>query len=619
MALLINIIGALALAATATWAGIFALFSATLSALLHALHIPSWLLGFEQAQLHHKPPVTPGMLQAQNWTEWQEAAAAADEAAGRGAWRAAADSSAYDAKLIAERAEQLENALAARDWGALRRCLRAGLNRNLGGIADPSLYAYCHVGTKLAIERYVDAVAHAAMALASAEEEGGSESWGELEDKVRFFKETCHAYGATALLLSGGGALAFFHNGVVKALVEAGTLPRVIAGSSGGSLVAGIVCTRTVAELQEEFHVDADTTSLEAVKGEPFEPISLASIMRKVKRVWRTGALFDSGVLERFTRENIGPYTFLEAYQRTGRVLNITVTDSEAGQTSVGDTGARVLNYLTAPHVLVWSAALASCAIPGVFAGVQLQERMPDGSTVPYSSPSKLWVDGSIGGDLPTTRLAEMFNINQFIVSQVNPWVAPLLPEVDGPPGDLPWTPRGLAARSWHAAGILAAALVRAATETGFIPVALRRGLRLLVQPFAGDITLVPTRLRGKEWKFILGNPTPEFMVTAIRAGQAVTWPKLSLILGRCAIETALSHALHIVQIRAEEAAHAAPVRERKPDLGLRPASTGASPTLQHGARRRVAGKGSGVATPERPHGLLRAGASALSLVDMTE
>lgn len=32
------------------------------------------------------------------------------------------------------------------------------------------------------------------------------------------------------------------------------------------------------------------------------------------------------------------------------------------------------------------------------------------------------FVDGSIGADLPMQKLSELFNVNFFIVSQVNPW-----------------------------------------------------------------------------------------------------------------------------------------------------------------------------------------------------
>lgn len=41
--------------------------------------------------------------------------------------------------------------------------------------------------------------------------------------------------------------------GVVKALFEHRMLPRVLAGSSVGSIVAGIVATRTDDELSETF------------------------------------------------------------------------------------------------------------------------------------------------------------------------------------------------------------------------------------------------------------------------------------------------------------------------------------------------------------------------------
>lgn len=57
--------------------------------------------------------------------------------------------------------------------------------------------------------------------------------------------------------------------------------------------------------------------------------------------------------------ENIGEYTFQEAFDRTGRITNITVAPLNDYDPP------RLLNYLTSPHVCVWSAAAASCAIPG--------------------------------------------------------------------------------------------------------------------------------------------------------------------------------------------------------------------------------------------------------------
>jgi TAG lipase/steryl ester hydrolase/phospholipase A2/LPA acyltransferase len=63
---------------------------------------------------------------------------------------------------------------------------------------------------------------------------------------------------------------------------------------------------------------------------------------------------------------NIGQWTFQEAFDRTGRIINITVAPLNHYDPP------RLLNYLTAPHVCVWSAAAASCALPGVFDSISL-------------------------------------------------------------------------------------------------------------------------------------------------------------------------------------------------------------------------------------------------------
>ena len=53
--------------------------------------------------------------------------------------------------------------------------------------------------------------------------------------------------------------------------------------------------------------------------------------------------------------------TFLEVYEKNKWNLNITVTSA------TNMTDARLLNYLTAPNVVVWSACCASCAYPMLF------------------------------------------------------------------------------------------------------------------------------------------------------------------------------------------------------------------------------------------------------------
>jgi len=62
--------------------------------------------------------------------------------------------------------------------------------------------------------------------------------------RLAFFNETRHSYGRSALLLSGGAALGFYHVGVVKTLMENRLMPRVLGGSSAGSIVCAMIGTR---------------------------------------------------------------------------------------------------------------------------------------------------------------------------------------------------------------------------------------------------------------------------------------------------------------------------------------------------------------------------------------
>lgn len=59
--------------------------------------------------------------------------------------------------------------------------------------------------------------------------------------KLAFFNETRHAYGRTALLLSGGAALGYYHSGLTEELLKSGLLPRVASGASAGSLLVSML------------------------------------------------------------------------------------------------------------------------------------------------------------------------------------------------------------------------------------------------------------------------------------------------------------------------------------------------------------------------------------------
>lgn len=134
----------------------------------------------------------------------------------------------------------------------------------------------------------------------------------------------------------------------------------------------------------------------------------------------RGEGLMDQDQLRACLRANIGEYTFEEAFQRTGRSVNISVSPVQAHQK------ARLLCGYTSPYLLVWSAALASAAVPGIFPPVTLMTKDLEGHAMPYM-PRVSFVDGSVVSDLPIERLMHLYDVNFTIVSQTNPHVVPFL------------------------------------------------------------------------------------------------------------------------------------------------------------------------------------------------
>ena len=109
----------------------------------------------------------------------------------------------------------------------------------------------------------------------------------------------------------------------------------------------------------------------------------------------------DSEHLSECCRANIGSFsTFQEAFDRTGRILNIIVSPQNRSDPP------RLLNYLTAPHVLVWSAAVASSSLPGVFEPNKLLCKDADGTERYESANTASFIDGSMEADLPMQQLS---------------------------------------------------------------------------------------------------------------------------------------------------------------------------------------------------------------------
>jgi len=331
------------------------------------------------------------------------------------------------------------------------------------------------------------------------------------------------------------------HIGVVKSLWQAHLLPRIISGASAGSIVCAVLCTKTDAEipdvLQEFCYGDLAVFGKEGQED---------GVMDKAARFLKYGALFDITHLVTVMRNMLGDMTFQEAYNRTRRILNITVSSASLYELP------RLLNYVTAPNVMIWSAVAASCSVPFVFSAASLLAKDPKtGKEVPWNpAPNAGWIDGSVDNDLPMTRLAEMFNVNHFIVSQVNPHVVPFLAkEEDNVAAEARQSTSAFAAGpSWlHSMANLAKgeALHRlhVLTELGIFPTYLTKARSILNQRYSGDITIFPA-ISYAQFPKVLSNPTTEFMLQSMLTGERATWPKLSRVKNHVAIEVALDEAI---------------------------------------------------------------------------
>ncbi|EKX49043.1 hypothetical protein GUITHDRAFT_50638, partial [Guillardia theta CCMP2712] len=351
--------------------------------------------------------------EAKSYEEWLAAATKLDELQGAEAWKRDPSSSLYDSRLIQERLSEMLRLEAKADYSSIVFWLRSGLTRNLGGTGNEGLYNQTYVGTKRLIERHNEELVRMMLGICECKEEELS-----LQEKLDFFTESRHALGKTALLLSGGASLGMYHFGVVRALFMQGLLPRVMSGSSAGAIVLAIIGVRTSEELAELFGEGMELIRRE-IRLDFFA--GRGNMSERLRKILSKGVLMDVENLQEVLRHDIGDLTFAEAFERTGRIINISVSPGNNFE------HPRLLNYLTAPHVLVWSAASASCALPGLFESVELVAKNAKGEQVSYHISSVRWTDGSLQSDLPINRLKELFNVNYVIVSQTNPHAIPFV------------------------------------------------------------------------------------------------------------------------------------------------------------------------------------------------
>ncbi len=473
------------------------------------------------------------MDHAQTYAEWRAAAVAHDEASGNQRWKMMDQSRQYDYIAIRLRIDQLRKLRAQHDYHGLLFTLNEGIHGNMGGMGRPELYQRAKFGTKRLIGEYMDEVVEVIDLLASPETDGAIA----FEEKLDFFRRAHHCFGQSALMMSGSGMLLYFHIGVVKALWQQGLLPNVISGSSGGAFVGSLLATHTDAELEKVFDPAYLVNRIE-------EGRRRAGLLARVRpRLLEVHEI--EGILERLVPD----MTFQEAFEKTGRHLNISVSPAEAHQTS------RLLNAITSPNVLIRQAILGSAAVPGVYPPVTLAAKDKDGERKLYL-PSRKWVDGAVSDDLPAKRLARLYGVNHFIVSQTNPHVIPFVSDAkrSSRVGAVVKVAATRTAREWVNAG--AAILQKPLSRRPRLNQAANVALSILNQDYVGDINILPPFRFYKPTR-LLAHLSEHEISELIRMGERSAWPKLEMVRIQSQIGRGLSQVLRDYENRVVESAPA--------------------------------------------------------------
>lgn len=445
------------------------------------------------------------LAEAGSYTEWLNAALESDQRLRLDEWRQRERSSLYGSIELRARYELLRGLLDARRTQDLLYALNEGIHGNMCGMGKAVLYNRALSGTKVLIDEYVNVVVESLKFIAAA-----SETEIPRAEKVDFFRRASHCYGRSALMLSGGAGLIYFHHGVVQTLIDNDMLPHVLSGASAGSWLCAQIGTLTDAEMKagyfDRFRYDLPTHL------NPFRV--LAGLEPEA-----TPLSVKEGAIDSFCSD----MTFQEAYEHTGRYINISIAPAERHQ------AARLMNAITSPNVYIRSAVDASSSVPGIVPPVTLYAKGMDGKPKPYL-PSQKWVDGSFADDLPAKRLARLFGVNHYLVSLINPLAVPFVTDTKSLRGK----------RLRDIASGLTMNIVKDSLLTGerissrygasFVSPLILMAHSLLDQEYTGDINIILPKEDFRWINVLFGYRDDAEVDALIHAGKRATWPKLAQV-----------------------------------------------------------------------------------------
>ncbi|KAI5953211.1 TGL5 [Candida jiufengensis] len=483
-----------------------------------------------------------------NYKDWVNCSLKLDELLGNNTWKSDPQSDIYDYNLIYNHLTLMKNARLNNNFKLLLYYIRTNWVRNLGNMGDSNLYRHSYVGTKKLIEEYLNECQLSLNYLVENNQNYDNDSKNKLNDRylLGMLIQTRKNIGRTALVLSGGSTFGIFHIGVLATLFEANLLPRIISGSSAGSIMASILCCHTNDETIELLETIAsrnfnifDITDRDSTITSKFR-----NVLMFLGHLIKYGTIFDIEGLQETMIGFLGDLTFREAYNRTGKILNITVSPASLHEQT------RLLNYITAPNCLIWSAVCASCSLPGVFPSSSVYEKNTKTNEIHEwnNDESMKFVDGSVDNDLPITRLSEMFNVDHIIAVQVNPHVVPILKvsvsniggEVEN---DISYKLKHLLNNVYDFVSSEAIHYLQLMSELDISKNLSNRIISILSQHYSGDITILP-EYKVTDFIKLFENPNPEFLLDFICRGAKASWPKISIIHNHCSVEFLLDKAI---------------------------------------------------------------------------
>ncbi|KAI1428163.1 acyl transferase/acyl hydrolase/lysophospholipase [Xylaria sp. FL1777] len=488
---------------------------------------------------------------AEVFEDWEYAALQLDNLKELNLWRNDPSSHFYDWTLISDRLNSILTAREDNDLQSLVELVRSGLVRNLGNITAPKLYNTSFAGTKYLIEEYIPQVAGAVEDINAEDASPSPERYNRVvtlstQHKLDFLHDARQAFGRTTLVLQGGAIFGLCHVGVVKALFLRGLLPRIITGTATGALIASLVAIHTEDELPGVLKGDGiDLSAFEVHEQQvhnkhrwrPLGNSRWKTLVRRIMRFWHEGYFLDVKVLEDCVKANLGNLTFEEAFHRSKRVLNITVA------TAAHDGIPTLLNYITAPNVLIWTAAVASNAsTPSLYGSRQTTVLCKDvnGNIVPWAPGNSFrpWTHATDKDrKSPLARIAQLFNVNHFIVSQARPYLIPFLEsDMHGPSLYTARHKRAqITGHLFRVVGMEVRHRMRQLDTLGLLPATIRRFLVDEDVPGA-SMVLVPT-VTASDFIRLLETPTRETLDYWILRGERSVWPAVCALKVRCMVE----------------------------------------------------------------------------------